>query len=514
MSTLGRRLLKIAYPESFPKFQPIARFHDRSVNHDSNQLTTTEVAHALRPFYFKVHPDKFWLYPVAREANESSLQFLNQHLEQLVKSEASPSKRRIKFYVRKASKRDSESIDDENFTQVQISLSPEEDINQTVQKILVKFDLSDDYLKKIGKTAKLRKKSSSNQFKAYKGSMDAFWMRDIFEKAERSSRVFAEEVDGMNQKKQDDTLIKWLELNIVSSRSKDDATKPVRDEIRKLNDELVDLLGINKIVWDSNWSVSHFRACLESLKTLAQHRIDDMQVLRTRTLVFGLKSGISVEGNIILSTEEVRQNWIKQIKVAEGLRPLIEEIPRAEECLSQSLNGVRVRHRKFMPSILIQEYMEQLLKLTKSVQNYRTKNPLPPSWNTGLENIELVVECDAGPLMLSPYGQFIAPASCPAAILIDYMTSNLNVARRRAVSYQMNKNVEQSFMDKVRVQLSLATIEKDDNVTPDLMIECMKRFLQHKDDLANHLVDSKVKISNYYAVQETGEICIPWNWNL
>jgi len=62
------------------------------------------------------------------------------------------------------------------------------------------------------------------------------------------------------------------------------------------------------------------------------------------------------------------------------------------------------------------------------------------------------------------------------------------------------------------VELNLGGLEKDDNVTPQLMIECVGKLLKEKERL-HYLRNARVRISSYYAVLETGQICIPWNWS-
>ena len=52
-----------------------------------------------------------------------------------------------------------------------------------------------------------------------------------------------------------------------------------------------------------------------------------------------------------------------------------------------------------------------------------------------MSQFHLVVEGEAGPLMLSPSGQFITPSSCPVSLLVSFMTSHLNEARTRLDHY-------------------------------------------------------------------------------
>lgn len=42
---------------------------------------------------------------------------------------------------------------------------------------------------------------------------------------------------------------------------------------------------------------------------------------------------------------------------------------------------------------------------------------------------------EAAPLMVSPTGQFITPATCPGTILVDFLTTHMNEARQKAEDY-------------------------------------------------------------------------------
>lgn len=43
---------------------------------------------------------------------------------------------------------------------------------------------------------------------------------------------------------------------------------------------------------------------------------------------------------------------------------------------------------------------------------------------------------EAGPLMVSPTGQFIVPSSCPASILVNFISENLEEASRLLEEYK------------------------------------------------------------------------------
>jgi hypothetical protein len=167
-----------------------------------------------------------------------------------------------------------------------------------------------------------------------------------------------------------------------------------------------------------------------------------------------------------------------------------------------------------MPKILAGEYERNLQQITTSLSDYQGKRGFPKQWPQSLEEFEIVVETEAGPLMVSPTGQFIVPSSLPGALLVTFITSNLDEAKEKMNVYKNNKYVERTLRQQCIDEFKLFTLHKDDNVTPDLMIKCCERLLEKKYDLAPYLTGIHLNIATYYSVLSDGVVCIPWNWQL
>lgn len=71
-----------------------------------------------------------------------------------------------------------------------------------------------------------------------------------------------------------------------------------------------------------------------------------------------------------------------------------------ENTLSQVLKSIKISRRKFMPKILVREYIRHLSGLTTNILDYLTKNKYPDTWPNSLQDYELVVESESGPLMV------------------------------------------------------------------------------------------------------------------
>lgn len=52
-----------------------------------------------------------------------------------------------------------------------------------------------------------------------------------------------------------------------------------------------------------------------------------------------------------------------------------------------------------------------------TILDYKSRVNLPKSWPKDLSDFELCVDNETAPLMISPSGQFIVPASCPGPLL-------------------------------------------------------------------------------------------------
>jgi hypothetical protein len=102
----------------------------------------------------------------------------------------------------------------------------------------------------------------------------------------------------------------YLDKHVNEVHIKLEACRPVREEVEKLEKVLCDNLGLKDIIWDCGWNIAHYRGCLLAFRALAEHHPESMEVLRNRTLVFANDTGISLEGNVMLNSGEVRHNWL------------------------------------------------------------------------------------------------------------------------------------------------------------------------------------------------------------
>ncbi|XP_077284718.1 T-cell activation inhibitor, mitochondrial isoform X2 [Arctopsyche grandis] len=455
-------------------------------------LSTAEVSTALRPFYFSVHPDLFGRYPEQRSVNENSLKQLSALLEAQQTKTLLPSTT-LSFYLREKSQPKG------NFKLINIILSGN-NVRQSVLAVLKACQLPTDYVDKISKPI-----PKSNNFKTF-GYNTPFDENDPF----YTSFIMKEQVSRV---KDLNSLNSWVKKNYSSARTKYDSTKATRDHISELQNSLTTKYLLKEIKWDSGWNVSHIRGSLQSFNALATQHPFEMSNLKGRTLVFGQFTGVSLDGDVYLGNTEVRNNWLDSIKKVKQHDDALLSIPMYEKTLSTVLRDIHIKRRKFMPKIQAAEYCKQLRHLTTSLEDVHTSgNGFPKSVPKSLSNYEIVVEQEAGPLMISPTGQIITPSSCPGDQLVSFIAAHLDEAMEGLTQYKINKHTERTLHKECVSRLGLLELMKDDCVTPDRMIQCCQHLLQHASELQNDFQGISLWVTSYYSVLSDGMMCIPWDW--
>ncbi|XP_008552215.1 T-cell activation inhibitor, mitochondrial isoform X3 [Microplitis demolitor] len=437
-------------------------------------LSTGEISTALRPFYFTVHPDLFGQFPTQRTVNENSLKQLSLLLESL--QQQRPIKpTTLPFYLRSKDEKEvkadkiKEPVKDNKF---KYRYDPR------VERDGVNFsDLEDD----------------------------PFFM-SIFMRRKMNAEP--------------DTFKAYVDKHVNEAHIKLEACRPVREEVKKLEKILCQDLGLKDITWDCGWNIAHYRGCLLAFQALARHHPEQMDVLKNRTLVFANGTGISLEGSVMLNSGEVRHNWLDLIKNVKKYDPVLLRLPAFEKAVSRVLLDIKIGRRvlymcrKFMPKVMVGQYESQLRQLTTTLSDYRGRSKYPSSWPPSLSSHEIVIEAEAGPLMLSPTGQFIVPSSCPGFLLVNFITDNLDEATKRLNHYNKIKHVERELHDRTIKELGLLALNKDDSITPDLMVKSCENLLKHKSTLGPILEGVMLWITHYYSVMSDGVLCIPWDWKL
>lgn len=455
-------------------------------------LSSAEISTALRPFYFSVHPDLFGKYPEQRSINEHSLQQLSALIE------AQQSSRRLslpplQFYLRQKDKPEGD------FKLVKIQLNGN-DARETVVKVLNACDMSTTYIDKIPKSPQRKDFSKDDFAKAYQEYTNEF------EKAAYMKRKVEEKKAVMD-------IVEWIYENSTIAKEKYDMTSATREQVKSMITHLCNNYGIKEVKYDNGWNISHIRGALQSLMSLASQHTKIMSNLEGRVIALGQFTGVSLDGDVYLNIIDVRNEWISLIKKVNQEDSALVMIPNYEKALSSILRDIHICRRKFMPKVSAMQYCNHLRQLITSIGDfYGRGNKFSSTVPESLSKYEIVVEPEAGPLMVSPTGQFCAPASCPPAELTAFIARHLDQATLLLTEYSINKHVERALYKEVKDRFGLLELHKDDSITPALMISCCQRLLTRSEELSTKLRGNILYVTHYYSVLTEGVLCIPWNF--
>lgn len=302
-------------------------------------------------------------------------------------------------------------------------------------------------------------------------------------------------------------------MNIQRSRKHEESVRYIQDDVSRLLKKLQMDLGVEAIRFDSVWGFHHFRGCLKSFDRLCDSHPEFLQfILKRRTLIFSNSTGVSRLGEIILSSEDVPQTWVTLLQSVKAYDAVLERLPKMESKLSSLLNNICVvRRRKQHCHVMAGEYELLLNKLLNSLR--RCQGHVTSTFNNrDLSALQLVVEGESGPLMLSSLGQFLIPASVPGTLAVDFIHGNIDEALAILQNITRFLYEEEECRKTVMEVLGLSELDKDESVTPEQMISCCSRITEQHWRLGVPLQSSRLRVSHYYSVMEDGQICIPWDW--
>lgn len=123
---------------------------------------STELAAALRPFYFAVHPDLFGQHPEQRTVNEESLKQLSAHMQMIHERKYSVFREAkvLKFYIR-----EDNGEDRNKFKLIQLTLDNKtRDPKTIITKLLELCNLPTEYVKSLKSTPVPEGKNMARDF--------------------------------------------------------------------------------------------------------------------------------------------------------------------------------------------------------------------------------------------------------------------------------------------------------------------------------------------------------------
>jgi len=326
--------------------------------------------------------------------------------------------------------------------------------------------------------------------------------------------IFEEELPLFKRKpkKVDSSLVSWLKSNGDKAKLYQSEAKPVREEIVRIKASLKDDFGFEDVSWEAEWNRTQCLGSFRSLHRIVGETPDGCRYFAGKSIVFSGRTGINIRGKILLSPKDVPENWARALQNYNTNDSIIHcHIPALESRLSHLLNDIKIVHRKNQEEMLAGDYHRHLQKIVSMLErHYERGFPKPAE---SYDDLEFVVEGDSAPLTLSPSGVFLSPAVAPATILLPFLEANQDAAARLLLSRAFLHRQMEDEVGRCKRLFSLDALTKDDSIPLDQMVTCCQRLCASFREIYIYLpVGSKVVVTSYFTVLQSGEICIPWNW--
>ncbi|KAF7492374.1 T-cell activation inhibitor [Sarcoptes scabiei] len=460
-------------------------------------MTSQEIATALRPFIFTVHPDRFWNFPIEKNTNEISLKRLNEFLGE--RSTGKCSKIRdeiITFYIRNASS--SSSSPEIDFKKVNIKLNSMENLSTTVHRILSQCSLPTEYLKSINKKP-IDLDYQSNGWRN-SNQKEFFYNKELFDDIESD----------FIQKRGEMPLSQWLKDNHQSASSKLGASVPIRNKLARLKQEITEKLQLKSLEWNCDWAVSHVRGALKNLIILSNQHPDEFRKLRSKMIVLGRHNGVGIDGQIVLNVEDVRDSWLQMIRSINRFDYYVKQLPKLEKQLSDLIGGVSIVHLENNLCDIL-SYYASIERFIRSIKEFESSQNSSISWPDSLSAHKLMIDFNSGSLALSSNGNFIVPATCSIDNLVKFINDNMHEADDKLNQEEFNLEHERVLKNDCMETFQFGCLDRHNNIKTEQMISFCRNILDNKDKLKDYLSNTHLHVSMYYSVMHDGQICVPFN---
>ncbi|XP_068178861.1 T-cell activation inhibitor, mitochondrial [Antennarius striatus] len=462
-------------------------------------LSGADAVHALRPFYFAVHPDFFGQHPKEREVNENSLKRLNNYLDNLQRP-GSHSLQPVKltFYVRGT--QDGGGLQPDlhpsGFRSVNFTLHTK-DVWSTVMGVLKSCNLSGDHVRALKASAETSPRPagagtpSGRPIKWDKSYYTFTGFRDPEQELQQARRV-------------EPTLSLWLRNNVTEATEKHHASLPRRKELSRLKGELCHRFNLADIRWLRSWGLAHRCSQLQSLSRLSQQNPEALINMQGHTVMFADQSGMSASGHVLLGTMDVHHQWAELCEQLSSYRHLHQQTEWLKERISLLLCGIEVIHPEpFGPVQPIAEHYSTLSTFHKNLMSQHLC--LHPRSLLGLT----MMLNDRSDPRLHDLGHFIIPTTCDVPRLQVFLQRNAPEARRRTLRKNQLQVEEDAIVEECVHSLSLRGLSKEPSVSSTQMILCCRRLMEQQGPLMKGL---HLCVSHFYSVLQDGDLCIPWSW--
>lgn len=227
--------------------------------------------------------------------NEESLKQLSAHLESMNKRRMilPSTPQTLPFYVRSSNAAETQS------KLIRVPIERTLDAKRVLKRILQSCDLPTEYIDTIKSQPEARGERVTPKTRNYTEERPPSGIFDEYE-------IYRD----IKRTQEERTLTGWLRMNVDVARERQKNLLGLRDEIQRLRTAMKDNLKLLDLRFECGWNIEHFRGCMKSLEYMADLHRAEMKHLENRILVFAPFTGISLEGNVMLFTGDVKHNWI------------------------------------------------------------------------------------------------------------------------------------------------------------------------------------------------------------
>lgn len=455
-------------------------------------LSLNEVAVALRPFFFAVHPDRFAAHPEIRKQNEKSLQVFNGYMNDLFP--ISPSLRPVNVSFTIMDKKKTGS-----FQSVNLKLAGTDPV-RIVREALTSCQLEIKNLN-LPKTTNPEFHQSSASSTSYEKYSTSNIDEDLLKMYLRKKKQAKMDLQS--------SLSAFREEAIRKSKETSAMLYTMKDEI----DDLKRRTGIRDVIWQMDWAESHMKRCIFNLNRLIDQTEKGtkdaiLQACYKNVIKFGRGSFTCCDGSIQLGADHVPEQW-EQIFLEHSVRrSQMPELKMSVKQLSETLGGATVLLPHFkglaqtlnqMKSLITRMWAREalLLRLERAAAGTM---------------IEVVTSYDE--LAIGLDGRLFIPCNVDIASLVTFLEANGK--KSQEINHQMQalvNELETTKKECVR-ELNLVKLEWESTLDATKILDCFERLLNANEQIRSMVggLSLVISLNPSVYIRNDGSLSLPYNW--
>ncbi|UMM39248.1 hypothetical protein L5515_016388 [Caenorhabditis briggsae] len=465
--------------------------HQRLWQASKRCISSNEVAQALRPFLFLVHPDKYAKFPEIQTQNEKSLQIFNGYMNDLFPVSPSLKPTKVSFSIA-----DKQST---TFRKIHINLTGT-DPAKIVREALESCELSTSELKfKNNGLAGGSKKQNSGGLGFNTTNVEEDLLRSYLKR--KKATVITNLYDSLTNQRDE------------AMRKKREA-KTLRVSIQEDVSDLKYRTQLKDVVWQMHWEQSHMRRCIANVNRMLDQAVPETRIILEKAffknvLRFGRGSFICCDGSIQLGADHVPEQWeqsCQEYQIRKNQIPILKETAKQ---LEQTFGGAQILlpHNKGLAQTLT-----QLQTLTVRVWK---KEALLRRVEDSAKNSMLEVVTSYDELAIGVDGRLYIPCNVDVPSLVQFLEENAEKAiELNRTMHHLNNELEFA-RDECIKELKLTGLKWEQAFSPEALLQCVYRLTHCSDEVRNLVSGLSLIISASPSIYVTndGTLSIPLNWS-